>query len=114
MSLRNFLIYQSYTRGYSSGYKRGRQDGRDRVDPYVFDLVNALRTGEPLDFHGHEVPQEIQAALEAPKLTSVPLCGSMGPRIGGEGAPTCIKPKNHPTDEKCEPDPSWKTYGWWK
>jgi hypothetical protein len=30
---------------------------------YVFDLIRALKDNTPLNFHGHEVPADIQAAL---------------------------------------------------
>lgn len=31
---------------------------------YVFDLVRAVKTGEPLDFQGHSVPADVQQELE--------------------------------------------------
>lgn len=32
---------------------------------YVFDLIEAWASGEPLDFHGHVVPEDVQRAVHA-------------------------------------------------
>lgn len=32
----------------------------NQTEPYVFDILEALRDGVPLDFHGHSVPEDVQ------------------------------------------------------
>lgn len=56
-------------------------------------------------FHG----RPCEAPRDAPRHQK--LCRSWGPRIGGEGVPTCVKSEGH-SDGQCEPDPSWETSGW--
>lgn len=34
------------------------------TEPYVFDLVNSVMNGVPLDFHGRSVPADVQGALK--------------------------------------------------
>lgn len=33
----------------------------DETPAYVFDLLDALKSGEPLHFHGHPVPADVIA-----------------------------------------------------
>jgi hypothetical protein len=39
-------------------------DPSDDTPPYVYDLVRALTTGEPLNFQAHKVPESVQKTLE--------------------------------------------------
>jgi hypothetical protein len=42
--------------------------------PYVFDLVDSVMNGVPLDFHGHAVPADVRAVLKAIDGPWHPVC----------------------------------------
>ena len=46
----------------------------DASRPYVFDLVEAVVNSQPLDFHGHVVPGDVQAALKPQDGSWHPVC----------------------------------------
>lgn len=43
----------------------------EATEPYVFDILTALTDGQPLNFHGNTVPDDVQAWC-AEHLTPVP------------------------------------------
>jgi len=46
--------------------------------PYVFDLVDSVMNSQPLDFHGHVVPLDVQAALKPQDGSWHPVCRYCG------------------------------------
>jgi hypothetical protein len=50
----------------------------DATRPYVFDLVDSVMNSQPLDFHGHVVPVDVQAALTPQDGSWHPVCRYCG------------------------------------
>lgn len=53
-----------------------------QAPPYVHDLLDAFLTGEPLNFHHHSVPLDVQARLTAARESGALGTVPAEPRAG--------------------------------
>jgi NTP pyrophosphatase (non-canonical NTP hydrolase) len=99
-----FDLEDAIARKWDTIFSRGfREQPAAGTPAYVYDILRAWNTGQPLDFQGHEVPGDVQAEIERiVKPEIVPphpfvaeqhsnLC-LLFVRFGR----TCSKERNHP------------------